>query len=115
MGIPGNKRANHLAKARAKKRSITPLPKTIAHIARQHKAELKETWTFWWTNTLSNLNSGFHAVNKRPPMTIPSDSFQSLDCKTFSQLIQFKTGHTHIGEYYKGFVPSEEQACQCGA
>src|SRR5258708_2148959 len=84
MGIPGNERANHLVKARAKKQSITPLPKTIAHIVRQHKVELKETWTFWWTNTPSNLNSRFHAANKRPPMTIPSDSFQLLDHKTFS-------------------------------
>ncbi len=84
MGLPGNERANHLAKSGAKKCSITPLPKTITHIVRQHKAELRETWTFQWTNTPSNLKSGFHAVNKNPPKTIPSDSFQMLDQKTFS-------------------------------
>ncbi len=43
MGIPSNKRANYLAKNRAKKCPITPLPKTITHIARQHRAELRES------------------------------------------------------------------------
>src|SRR5258708_2690293 len=29
--------------------------------------------------------------------------------RSFSRLIHFKTGHAHTGEYYKRFVPSEEQ------
>ena len=38
-----------------------------------------------------------------------------LDCKTFSHLIQCRTGHAHIGDYYQQFIPSETQNCACGA
>src|SRR5258708_369921 len=81
MGIPGNERADYLAKNGAKKCPITPLLKTIAHIARQHRAELRELWTFRWMNTPSNPNSRFHPANKKPPSPTPSDSRQSLYLK----------------------------------
>src|SRR5258708_9307305 len=93
---------------------VTPTPKTI-HIARQHKADLNESWTFRWVNTPFNPRSGHHAANKTPPLTTPSEPFRSLNRRTFSRLIQFKTGHAHTGEYCKKFVLSEEQGCRCGA
>ncbi|KAF9519371.1 hypothetical protein BS47DRAFT_1280097, partial [Hydnum rufescens UP504] len=34
--------------------------------------------------------------------------------KTFSRLIQCRTGHAHIGSYYVKFVPDEDRRCQCG-
>ena len=36
------------------------------------------------------------------------------DRKTFSRLIQCRTGHAHFGEYYKKFVPTEDLGCGCG-
>ena len=36
------------------------------------------------------------------------------DRKTFSRLVQCRTGHAHLGEYYKRFVPTEETSCKCG-
>ena len=77
MGIPGNKRADYLAKNRAKRCPITPLPKMITHIARQHRTKPRESWTFRWMNTLSNPNSRFHPMNKKPPLTTPTNSFSS--------------------------------------
>src|SRR5258708_37276165 len=31
----------------------------------------------------------------------------------FSHTLQCQTGHTHIGDYYRCFVPSEKQNCHC--
>ena len=49
------------------------------------------------------------------PKPATTKRFRSTDHKMFSRLIQCRTGHAHIGEYYRNFVSSEEIDCSCGA
>ena len=46
---------------------------------------------------------------------IPMGRFWRTDRKTFSRLVQCRTGHAHIGDYYKKFIHSENVECPCGA
>ncbi|KAF8329578.1 uncharacterized protein EI90DRAFT_3211115 [Cantharellus anzutake] len=73
---------------------------------------MAETWTHRWTNTPNPLRSGFYAANQLAPKLRPTKWFRKLDRKPFSHVIQFRTGHAHIGEYYHRFRIN--RACQCG-
>ncbi len=44
----------------------------------------------------------------------PTKRFKDLNRKTFSRLIQLRTGHAHIGEHYRRFVRTEDPTCVCG-
>ena len=83
-------------------------------MASLHKRELLEAWTFRWSNHDTNPSSGFHPANKIPPTLSLMNRFKDSDWKTFSRLIQFCTGHTHLGEYYRRFIRTEDPACPCG-
>ena len=61
----------------------------------------------------SSLRSQFHIADRIPPSTKPTERMRTLDRLTFSRIIQCRTGHAHIGEYYQRFVPSEDKNCQC--
>ncbi len=49
-----------------------------------------------------------------PPTLSLTKRFTEPDRKTFSRLIQFRTGHAHIGEYYRRFIRTEDPTCSCG-
>ena len=76
---------------------------------------MQEAWRFWWTNTPNPPQSGYHPANRIPPSIQPTERFRRTDRKTFSRLVQCRTGHAHTGEYYKRFVPTEDPGCPCGA
>ncbi|SRR5258708_1682183 len=88
--------------------------KTQAFVASLLKRELLEAWRFRWSNHPNPPNSGFHLANKIPPTLSLTKRFMDSDRKSFSRLIQFRTGHAHIGEYYRRFVKSEDPTCGCG-
>jgi len=113
-GIARNEKADHLARDRAKMRLNRRDLLTQAFIASQHKKEMLEAWIHRWSNHPNTPNSGFHAANALTPTLSPSRCFIDLDRKTFSCLIQFHTGHAHIGEYYMRFVRTEDPMCGCG-
>jgi len=52
--------------------------------------------------------------NRTKPRTHPTKHFKSLLQKKFSQLIQLRTGHAFIGQYYRQFIPTETINCCCG-
>ncbi len=93
---------------------------TISSSSEQDRLEIDDrhdlTWPAWihrWSNHPNPPNSGFHAANALTPMLSPSRRFIDSDHKTFSHLIQFRTGHAHIGEYYMRFVRTEDPMCGC--
>ena len=51
-----------------------------------------------------------------PPSLQPPHHFLKLAVKRelFGCLLQCRTGHGYIGEYYRRFVPSADPACPCG-
>ena len=109
--IPGNEEADQLAKEGAKQCPTQCNFKTQAFMASLHRREMLEAWTHKWNNHQTHPSSGFLPANTLPPMLSPTNQFKDLDHKTFSRLIQFCTGHAHIGEYYKQFIRTEDLAC----
>ena len=73
-----------------------------------------EAWSFRWSNHPNPHSSGFHTANKIPPTLSLTKCFTDTDQKTFSRLIQFCTGHAHVGEYYKRFIRTKDPSCGCG-
>jgi hypothetical protein len=77
---------------------------------------MEDEWKEHWVAMPNPTNSGFHEANQIPPSLKPTIRFKTLDRKTFSRTIQFRTGHAHIGEYYHRFgISSESRECLCGA
>ena len=111
--IEGNERADELAKSGSHLIPKHPNYKLISYIGSLHKCEIGEEWIHRWTNSHTTLRSNFHTANHIPPCTRPTVRLLMLDCHTFSHTIQCCTGHTHIREYYKHFVPSKTQECHC--
>src|SRR5258708_1722335 len=66
-----------------------------------------------WNNHQTPPSSGFQPTNTLPPMLSLTNRFKDLDHKNFSRLIKFHTGHTHIGEYYRWFIRTEDLSCPC--
>ena len=97
--IIGNNKADKLAKSGALKQPLDPDYKSQAYIAMLHKQELLEAWRHRWTNTPNPPSSGFQPTNQLPPTLQPTERFRSTDQRTFSRLVQCRTGHAHLGEY----------------
>jgi len=113
-GIHGNEKADSLAKEGAKLRPDRRNYKTQAYVASLLKRELLEAWRFRWSNQPNPPSSGYHLANKIPPTLSLTKRFIDSDRKSFSRLIQFRTGHAHLGEYYRRFIRSEDPTCGCG-
>ncbi len=111
--IEGNERADHLAKSGSRMYHKNSDYKSLSYISSLHKREIGEEWTHRWTNQPSTLRSKFHIANRIPPSTKPTKRFITLDRRTFSRTLQCRTGHAHIGEYYRRFVPDKNQMCHC--
>jgi len=111
--IIGNEEADKLAKSALLLNPMNPNYRTQAFVGTLHKRELLEEWRFRWMNTPNPIRSGFHPANRIPPTLKPTERFNQTDCQMFSRLIQCRTGHTHIGEYYKKFVPTKNMGCTC--
>src|SRR5260221_7583345 len=105
--IIGNEEANKLAKLTSTQNPTNPNYKTQAYMGTLHKCELLKEWRFRWTNTPNPPCSGFHLANRIPPTLKPTERFTQMDHQMFSRLVQCQTGHAHIREYYKKFVPTE--------
>ena len=113
-GITGNKEADDRVKSGVRLTPPDPNHKTQSYVAGLCKREMQEVWRHRWTNMPNHPCSGFTLANNLPPSLCTTNRFRTLDHKTFSHLIQCRTGHTHIGDYYWQFVPSKTQNCACG-
>ncbi|KAG2037848.1 hypothetical protein BDR03DRAFT_956343 [Suillus americanus] len=56
----------------------------------------------------------FTLTNRLPPTLKPRKHFTSTPRKVCGHLIQCRTGHGYLGEYYVSFVPTEPTSCLCG-
>ena len=110
--ITGNERADALAKA-ATESAIDNPPISFAHEKAQSRRKLVTSWTADWHKQLQ-CPSAFLQANRFPPSLKPREHFTHTTCILYGHLIQCCTGHTFMGEYYNKYVPTEDQACQCG-
>jgi ribonuclease HI len=108
--IPGNDRADELAKAGVELESA--VTGTRAAGLRKAKGKLIGTWTKEWK---SRPKSGrFAMADRMPPKLKTTERFIKTKREVFGRLIQCRTGHGFLGEYYKQFVPDENVDCPCG-
>lgn len=109
-GIEGNERSDYLAKRGAfmQQHSIT----SLTHALRRAKEKALEAWREEWRRTPPR--GGYAFANRVPPSLEPSQHFKCLAREVYARLIQCRTGHAFIGEYYHRFVPSEDTSCPCG-
>src|SRR5258708_8588404 len=95
MGIVSNEVADKLAKSGSTLLPERPKYKTQAYVARLHKQELAEMWKLRRSNTPNPPSTWFQPANRIPPRLKPMERFLSTDQKTFSRLMQCRTGHAH--------------------
>jgi len=72
-----------------------------------------EKWVAEWTQTAPT--GRFASANRLTPQTKPRQYFFDLPREVYGRVLQCRTGHGFIGEYYSQFVPSESVDCPCGA
>ncbi|KAI6158973.1 hypothetical protein EDD17DRAFT_1487346, partial [Pisolithus thermaeus] len=72
-----------------------------------------QEWTTQWHNTIKE-NSSFSPTDCLPPSLRPHKHFWDTNHRTFGCLIQCRTGHAFLGEYYSTFIPAESPSCPCG-
>ena len=58
---------------------------------------------------------GIPTSKQDPPHPLNHQMFLHNRPETFSQLVQCQTGHTHIGKFYKKFIPTKETKCPWAA
>jgi ribonuclease HI len=109
--IPGNERADDLAKRGAE--MWAPDAPTLTHAKRITKEKAMTAWTADWAAT--RRAGKFGAANNFPPTLKPHDHFTSTSREVYGRLVQCRTGHAFIGEYYDRFVPTKRTKCRCGA
>lgn len=71
-----------------------------------------QKWTDEWKRTAPR--GGFGPADRLPPSWKPKRYFQETKREVFGRVVQCRTGHAFIGEYYSKFVPTETVRCRCG-
>lgn len=114
-GIQGNELADRLAKQAAESMEPTMTGTTRAHALRKAKEKAIEKWVDEWKKTTPT--GRFAPANRFQPTGKPGKGtpFKKYGRELFGRIVQCRTGHAYIGEYYKSFVPSEQVDCPCGA
>ncbi len=111
--IPGNERADKMAKEAARSNSHRPMLPSRSHQLRIAKELLLQNWKTTWLR--SSAQGNFAPSNRLPPSLKPRKHFALTNRELYGRLIQCRTGHAFLGEYYRRFVPSEDPTCPCGA
>lgn len=115
-GIEGNNTADTLAKRGSSDEPARAGYSSAAFVLNAHRKTLRSSWQHEWeAHPSRQRRSHFKIANHIPPTTNPTERFSSLSRKTFSRLIQCRTGHTHVGSYYDYFEILEPRLCECGA
>jgi ribonuclease HI len=112
-GVPGNKRADELAKATTSQRSL--VGSTLTWLGMRASRQATKTWVQEWELLDWTLSWWGPALSK-PPSTKIARFHKGFtgSCELQCRLIQVLLGHSFAGEYYAWFVPSEDTACPCG-
>jgi hypothetical protein len=84
----------------------------LTHAKRAAKDKAPAKWTEKWKKTYPT--GRFGPADRLPPAWKPKAHFTGTKREVYRRLVQCRTGHVFIGEYYAKFVPSERVACPCG-
>lgn len=115
-GIEGNDIADTLARRGSSEEPTCIGYATAAFVLNTHRKTLRDSWQHAWeADPNRQRRSDFRTANHIPPSINPTEHFVSPSRKTFSPLMQCRTGYAHIGSYYNYFEIPEPMLCGCGA
>ena len=79
------------------------------------KEEALERWTSVWRNNPTGNRSLYHPADRFLPSLNPSWQMRHLPRQLFGLVLQCRTGHAFMGEYYVRHNIDEPVGCSCGA
>jgi len=111
--IPGNERADLLAKEATSLNCQIPFGTTWSNAKRRTKAATKKIWVREWRNTPKI--GRFAIANRLEPSLNPTKHFQNLkeNREVFGRLVQCRTGHAYTGEFQQSFLPLSPDPTTC--
>jgi len=114
-GIPGNERADKLAKEAADAHPETPPLRSIANVKREAKARTEALWRARWEQSQGQARRYLEDFGLKP-QTKPTVGLQSMGRETLGWLIATRTGHGDFAEYHRRFKHEDAVLeCECGS
>ena len=112
-GIPGNERADSLAKEATSLGCQIPFSTTRSNAKRRSKSAITKIWQKEWRNT--PMTGRYAIANRIEPSLNPTKHFQLLKDKReiFGRVIQCRTGHAYTGEFRQFFLPLSPDPTSC--
>ncbi|KAJ3766336.1 hypothetical protein FB446DRAFT_676608, partial [Lentinula raphanica] len=77
-----------------------------------NKKKTEIAWKQEWDKR--SVTGRYAIANRFPPTLKPTERLKTLKRELFGRLVQCRTGHAYIGEYYSKFVPGKNIDCPCG-
>jgi hypothetical protein len=115
-GVYGNEVADDFAKDGTSLPSCIPWEATVSFRRRAMKEEALECWRELWQANPTGHRSLYHPSDRVLPSLLPSWQMRHLPRRLFGLVLQCRTGHAFMGEYYVRHNISDEPAgCSCGA
>lgn len=113
--IPGNDRADELAKAATSLERQVPFSVSRSNAKRRSKKACLKLWQQEWKS--SPKVGRFAIANRIPPSLSPSKHFRALKGKreVFGRVVQCRSGHSYTGEFRRSFIPlsPDPSSCPC--
>jgi ribonuclease HI len=113
--IPGNERADTLAKEATFLGCQLPFSTTRSNAKRRAKAGTAKAWPKEWSKTPKE--GQFAIANRLKPSLNPTTHFNVLKDKreVFGRVLQCRTGHAYTGEFRQAFLPLalDLHTCPC--
>jgi hypothetical protein len=113
--IPGNERADALAKEATSLGCQIPFTTSRSNARRRSKIATTKLWQNDWK--LSNNAGRFAIANRLKPSLNPTKHFVNLkdNREVFGRVLQCRTGHAYLGEFRRTFLPNspDPHTCPC--
>lgn len=111
--IPGNERADDLAKKATSLECQIPFSVTRSNAKRRAKKACLKLWQLEWK--ASPKVGRFAIANRLPPSLKPSKHFKDLKSnrEIFGRVVQCRTGHAYTGEFRRTFIPLSQDPSTC--
>ncbi|KAF5331408.1 hypothetical protein D9611_011845 [Ephemerocybe angulata] len=112
-GIPGNERADRLAKRATDLSRTSPVGTTRTNAIRRSKITALKEWTKEWKR---NPKEGWFAISDRiPPSLKPTKHARRLASRRelYGRVVQARTGHAYTGEFRRRFSFEPPHSCPC--
>jgi ribonuclease HI len=113
--IRGHEYADQLAKDGTQLPSTLPWSSTLSHQRRLIKSRSITTWREqWYASRNQHLQSLYSTADRLAPSLRPTPQLRALQRRIYGLVLQCRTGHAFLGEYYARHVASESAECPCG-